>query len=135
MEIEEYEKWLDAAEEARAMAYAPYSHFAVGACLVGQNGVYYTGCNIENASSGACICAERTAVAKAVSAGVHAFAGIAIVGGEAGAKGDFCPPCGICRQVLSEFCADRMPVILRRGEEVVALTLGALLPLAFRLED
>lgn len=135
MDIDEYSKWLDKAEEARRMAYAPYSHFAVGACLVAQNGALYTGNNIENASSGACLCAERTAVAKAIGEGVHAFCAIAVVGAEAGEKGDFCPPCGICRQVLAEFDDGGMTVVMRRGSDVITVPLRELLPMAFRLED
>lgn len=131
----DYTQLLQAAEEARTMAYAPYSHYAVGACLVTADGRTYKGCNVENASSGACLCAERTAVAKAVSEGVHAFAAIAIVGAEAGQAGDFCPPCGICRQVLAEFDDGTMTVVMRRGAEVVAMPLADLLPLAFRLGD
>ena len=92
----DYQTLLQKAAEARENAYAPYSHFTVGACLLAQNGRLYTGCNVENASSGACVCAERTAVVKAISEGVHAFGAIAIVGGESGEQGDFCSPCGIC---------------------------------------
>ncbi len=130
----DYQTLLQKAEDARRNAYAPYSHYAVGACLIGQNGSLYTGCNVENASSGCCICAERTAVAKAVAEGVHAFGAIAVVGGETGEQGDFCPPCGICRQVLAEFCPKDMPVVLRRDGKPFALTMGDLLPYAFDLE-
>ena len=85
-------------------AYAPYSHFQVGAALLGEHGDIYTGCNVENASYGASNCAERTAVFKAVSEGERKFAAIAIVGGKEGEKTAVpCPPCGICRQVLREF--------------------------------
>ena len=125
---------LAKAAEARRHAYAPYSHYAVGACLVAQNGALYTGCNIENASSGCCLCAERTALAKAVSDGVHAFSALAVVGGETGKEGDYCPPCGICRQVLAEFCEGDMPVILSKDGEPYPLTLQDLLPHAFSLE-
>ena len=135
MSTYDYQQLLQKAAEARENAYAPYSHFTVGACLLAQNGRLYTGCNVENASSGACICAERTALVKAVSEGVHAFSAIAIVGGEAGENGDFCPPCGICRQMLSEFCDETFPVVLRRGDEVVVIALKELLPYAFKLED
>lgn len=135
MNTMDYQTLLAKAEEARANAYCPYSHFAVGAALLAQNGRIYTGCNVENASYGATLCAERVAIAKAVSEGTHAFFALAVVGAEAGAAGDYCPPCGICRQVLAEFCPPAMPVVLRRGDEVVVLTLSDLLPHAFTLED
>ena len=131
----EYRTLLQKAEEARRNAYAPYSHFAVGACLVAANGALYTGCNVENASSGCTICAERTAVAKAVADGVHSFAAIAVVGAEAGQSGDYCPPCGVCRQVLAEFCAPSMPVVMQHDGEPLVISLGELLPHAFHLED
>ena len=131
----DYQLLLERATEERENTYAPYSHFTVGACLLAQNGRLYTGCNVENASSGACICAERTALVKAVSEGVHAFSAIAIVGGESGEAGDFCPPCGICRQVLAEFCDGDFPIVLRRGEETVVIPLRDLLPYAFKLEN
>ena len=131
----DYEALLSKAAEARDSAYAPYSHFTVGACLLAQNGRLYTGCNVENASYGATICAERVALVKAISEGVHAFSALAIVGGDAGEAGTFCPPCGICRQVLSEFCEPTMPVVLLREGAVVVIPLGDLLPHAFKLED
>jgi cytidine deaminase len=135
MQSIDYRQLLQKAADARVNAYAPYSHYAVGACLLAQNGRTYTGCNIENASYSACLCAERACIAQAVSEGVHAFSAIAIVGGVAGEQGDFCPPCGICRQVLAEFCDGDFPVVLCRGEEVIVIPLKDLLPLAFRLED
>lgn len=93
------------AHRARKHAYAPYSKFCVGAALLGKSGSVYRGCNIENASFGAGICAERTAFVKAISEGETEFAVIAIVGGEENAETfHFCPPCGICRQFMREFC-------------------------------
>lgn len=90
---------------AREKAYAPYSHFLVGAALLGKSGAVYQGCNIENASYTPTNCAERTAFFKAVSEGEASFTDIAIVGGPAGAKEtDICGPCGVCRQVMMEFC-------------------------------
>ena len=130
----DYHTLLARAAEARRNAYAPYSHYAVGACLLAQNGAIFCGCNVENASSGCTLCAERSAVARAVSEGVHAFAAIAVVGAEAGEEGGYCPPCGICRQVLAEFCEPSMPVVLLRDGAPVTIPLGDLLPHAFELK-
>lgn len=99
-------------------AYAPYSHFHVGAALLTKRGKVYGGCNIENKSYPATVCAERTAVFKAVSEGEREFQAICVVGGQDGIVEDYCPPCGICRQVLSEFCEpDAFLIILARAEE------------------
>lgn len=96
---------VNIALEARKIAYAPYSHHLVGAALLGKNGVVYTGCNIENAAYTPTSCAERTAFFKAVSEGVREFEKIAVVGGLEDAKElDICAPCGVCRQVMMEFC-------------------------------
>lgn len=119
---------------AREKSYSPYSGFAVGAALLAENGQIYRGCNIENGAYGPSICAERTAIFKAVSEGIRDFKAIAIVGGPADASPDkFCPPCGVCRQVMSEFCKNDMPVHLYDGTSVKTYTLGELLPLAFEL--
>ena len=115
------------ATDMRKRAYAPYSGFTVGAALECADGTVFTGCNVENASYGACICAERTAVVKAVSEGHRDFLRLAIAGGSE----DFCYPCGICRQVLREF-APQMEVLCLNGRgEVHALTLPDLLPHSF----
>lgn len=119
------------AEEARAYSYTPYSGFAVGAALLTKSGKVYTGCNIENASYTPTVCAERTAVFKAVSEGEKEFAAIAIIGGPAGEKGRFCAPCGVCRQVLREFCALDFRILLGSVDKVQAYTLGELLPTSF----
>jgi len=119
------------AEEARAYSYTPYSHFAVGAALLTKSGKVYTGCNIENASYTPTVCAERTAVFKAVSEGEKEFAAISIIGGPAGEKGRFCAPCGVCRQVLREFCALDFRILLGTTDEVQAYTLADLLPTSF----
>ncbi len=96
---------LQEAAKARKFAYVPYSHFAVGAALVTEDGKIYTGCNIESASYTPTNCAERTAFFKAVSEGERHFRAIAIVGGEEGSPAKkLCPPCGVCRQVMMEFC-------------------------------
>lgn len=126
------ERLIEEAMKAREMAYAPYSEFRVGAALLDGDGTIYSGCNIENASYGACNCAERTAIFKAVSEGAGDFRAIAIVGGKDNAVTEFCPPCGICRQVMSEFCdADTFKVILFDGTETRSYLLGDLLPHAF----
>lgn len=96
--------WPPEALKAMNDAYAPYSDFKVGAALLAGSGRIYIGCNIENASYSATICAERVAFVKAVSDGEIGFSAIAIAGGKGGAVSEACPPCGICRQTMSEFC-------------------------------
>ena len=123
------------AEDARAYSYVPYSHFAVGAALLTKDGRVYTGCNIENASYTPTNCAERTALFKAVSEGEREFAAIAVIGGPAGEKGRFCAPCGVCRQVLREFCAPDFRILLGSVDEVQAYTLEELLPTSFGPSD
>ncbi|MBR4872559.1 MAG: cytidine deaminase [Clostridia bacterium] len=119
------------AEAARERAYAPYSGYLVGAALLGKSGKVYLGCNVENASSSATSCAERTAFFKAVSEGEREFQAIAIVGGKKGEKGGFCPPCGTCRQVMAEFCGGDFPIVLGTPDDYKIHTLSELLPLAF----
>ena len=114
-----------AAKEAMKKSYAPYSGFNVGAALLTEDGRIVTGCNIENASYSGTVCAERTAIFKAVSDGCRSFAGIAIF-----------PPCGFCRQVLAEFCTPDMPVLIITGEDSFErTTLGELLPMSFTSEQ
>ena len=122
-----------AALEAREAAYAPYSGFMVGAALLGKNGVVYKGCNVENASYSPTNCAERTAFFKAVSEGEREFQTIAIAGGKKGEVLDFCSPCGVCRQVMMEFCDPETFRILlvRSEEEYLVKTLKELLPMGF----
>ncbi len=127
-----------AAAEARKFAYAPYSHFAVGAALQTKDGGIYTGCNIESASYSPTNCAERTALFKAVSEGERRFRRIAIVGGRQGRPPeDECPPCGVCRQALREFCDPAaFLVILASGSGGFRVfTLEQLLPQAFGPEN
>lgn len=121
--------------EARKMAYTPYSHFQVGAALETADGVIYRGCNIENAAYGPTNCAERTAFFKAVSEGERNFTQIAIVGGPEGEDiSQFCAPCGVCRQVMSEFCdGDSFKIHLSDGKEIRTYSLAEILPLAFSL--
>ena len=125
---------MQAALEARRMAYAPYSGFTVGAALLTRAGKLYTGCNIENASFSPTNCAERTAVFKAVSEGERAFSAIAIVGGKGDTLETVCAPCGVCRQVLSEFCNAELRVLLGTPEQIEVYTLGELLPISFSLD-
>lgn len=123
----DYDALLAAAAEARTRAYAPYSGFAVGAALLGKSGRIYQGCNVENASYGATICAERTAIVSAVAAGEREFLAIAVV---ADAPGP-CAPCGVCRQVLSEFGGGIHVIMANlRGEREIR-TVEELLPGAF----
>ena len=124
------------AEEARKFSYVPYSHFAVGAALLTKDGKVYTGCNIENASYTPTNCAERTAVFKAVSEGEKDFVAIAVIGAPEGEEGKFCAPCGVCRQVLREFCdPNTFRVLLGTTKEVKSYTLGELLPASFSPAD
>lgn len=122
---------MQLAIEARKQAYAPYSGFCVGAALLTADGKVYTGCNIENAAYTPTNCAERTAFFKAVSEGERCFSAIAIVGGRKNAPGGFCAPCGVCRQVMAEFCDADFRVILGNAEQVQVFTLAELLPASF----
>jgi len=133
--IMDREKLIGKALEARKQSYSPYSGFCVGAALAAADGVIYTGCNIENAAYGPSNCAERTAFFKAVSEGVREFTDIAIVGAPKDEDiSDYCAPCGVCRQVMSEFCdPDDFRIHLYNGREIRTYTLRELLPLAFEL--
>ena len=125
------------AKEARGHAYTPYSGFSVGAALLCKDGRIYQGCNIENAAFGPTICAERTAIFKAVYDGERDFEAIAVVGGRAGEEitGLF-PPCGVCRQVMREFCDLDFKVYLgRENGRWEEKTLGDLLPMSFSPAD
>lgn len=121
--------------EGRKNSYAPYSNFKVGAALEAKDGMVYTGCNIENAAYTPCNCAERTAFFKAVSEGVREFQRIAIVGGfEEGDKVEgFAAPCGVCRQVMMEFCVPEefQIIVAKSEEEYKQFTLSELLPMGF----
>lgn len=134
-QTELYTSLMAAAVAARGFSYSPYSGYRVGAALLSADGRIYTGCNIENAGYTPTNCAERTAIFKAVSEGVREFAAIAVAGGSGEALDPACTPCGVCRQVLTEFCAAEMPVILGTPEEIRVLTLGDLLPFAFTKEN
>ena len=121
------------AKEALEYSYSPYSHFAVGAALLSTDGQVFTGCNIENSSFGATNCAERTAFFKAVSEGVKEFDVICIVGGKDGILTEYAPPCGVCRQVMMEFCDPKtFQIILAVDKERYEIyTLEELMPLGF----
>lgn len=125
---------IELACKGREQAYTPYSGFRVGAALLTRSGTVYLGCNIENASYGPTNCAERTAFFKAVSEGEREFEAIAIVGGPGeGRTGEMCAPCGVCRQVMTEFCDPKtFRIILKNGGgKVRTFLLEELLPLGF----
>lgn len=135
MDDKQRKEMIVTALEMRHRAYTPYSHFHVGACLLGRNGKLYPGCNIENASFGATNCAERTAFFSAIAQGERNFEAIAIAGGpEASEPKDLCPPCGICRQVMVEFCepGDFIVILVKSPDEYKEYTLEELLPQSFR---
>ena len=126
------DKLLRAARAAARQAHCPYSKFRVGAAVLTADGKVFTGCNVENASYGLTVCAERVAIFTAVAAGCRRFKALAIVGGIRTPAW----PCGACRQVLAEFCDDDLPIAvatLFQAGRPQARTLGALLPQAFRL--
>jgi len=126
-------KLIDYALEARKKAYVPYSGFLVGAALMDSNGNVHTGCNIENAAYTPSNCAERTAFFKAISEGHYSFDAIAIVGGKGDEPLDYCAPCGVCRQVMMEFCdPDQFRIILAKSKDVYKeYSLSQLLPIGF----
>ena len=130
---------IQLALKAREKAYVPYSQFAVGAAVLTESGKVYTGCNIENAAYSPSNCAERTAVFKAVSEGERKIIRIAVVAGSAVLEPPlpaYVSPCGVCRQVLSEFGSPDMVILLAKSEdEYRAYTLGDILPLSFTAKD
>ena len=128
---------VKAAIEATKYAYVPYSNFKVGAAILAENGKIYTGCNIENASYSPTNCAERTAIFKAVSEGVTKFKKIAVVGGPNGNLENYCPPCGVCRQVISEFADKDFELILGTSENTYAVYnfFEEVLPLSFTSKE
>ena len=128
---------IELARQARLHSYSPYSNFSVGAALLCADGSVYQGCNIENASFGATNCAERTAFFKAVYDGKRDFAAIAVVGGPTGTEPEnYASPCGICRQVMQEFCKKDFKVIFgKANDEYLVMTLSEVLPASFSPED
>lgn len=133
MEKKQIQKLIDLAIEQLSFAYAPYSGFQVGAALLTKEGKMYTGCNIENAAYSPTNCAERTAFFKAVSEGERQFQAICIVGGKNGVLTDYTAPCGVCRQVMMEFCnPDSFQIILAKDRETYKIfSLRELLPMGF----
>ena len=128
----DYKKMVKEAYKAQAKAYAPYSHWAVGAALLTKEGKIYHGCNIENNTFTPTVCAERVALFKAVSEGERNFVAISIVGNDVNTpigKGDFCSPCGVCRPVMTEFCAGDFEIILGKSyDDYKVYTLAELMP-------
>ncbi len=125
-------KLCEAAISAMKAAYAPYSGFMVGAALLTTEGKIYSGCNIENSSYSVTVCAERTALFKAVSEGKRNFQMLALVGGKNGVIQNGITPCGVCRQALAEFCGPDFPILLITGTDAFTRsTLGELLPQSF----
>ena len=128
-----YGELMQLALKAREKSYSPYSGYRVGAALLGESGIVYGGCNVENAAYSPGVCAERTAFVKAVSEGERNFRAIAIVGGPAGGNPETAPPCGVCRQVMMEFCSpNTFEIVLGTGpEDIQVYTLAQLLPQGF----
>ena len=130
------EKLCELAISAMDNAYVPYSGYKVGAALLCADGTVYLGCNIENASYSPTNCAERTAFFKAVSEGHRSFSAIAVCGGKDGVLTGAFPPCGVCRQVMREFCDDDFVIYLVTGNGThEALTLAQLLPHSFNAKE
>ena len=127
---------IDIAFDALTKAYAPYSDHMVGAALLSKDGRVFTGCNIENASYTPTVCAERVAFFKAVSEGVRDFDKIAVVGGRGGVAHKYLAPCGVCRQVMSEFCGDDFQIVMAMSRDnYIVRTLDEMLPARFKPED
>ena len=134
MNSEKVSLLVEKAIQARESCYAPYSKFAVGAALLCADGTIYTGANIENASYTPTVCAERVAFFTALHNGHRDFSAIAIVGGESGKPvSEYCPPCGVCRQVMGEFCKGDFKVILSDGKAPRVMTLDEIFPSRFDL--
>ena len=125
------ETLVDLAKEAMTRAYAPYSGFQVGAALLCADGTVYQGCNIENASFSPTVCAERSAFFKAVYDGKRDFSAIAVCGGKNGEITGLFPPCGVCRQVMREFCEDDFVLYLVDADGYEKHTLAQILPFSF----
>ena len=128
----DYKLLVKEAYEAQKMAYTPYSHWNVGAALLTADGKIYRGCNIESSTFSPTNCAERTAIFKAVSEGERDFVAIAIVGNDKDTpigQGDFCPPCGVCRQVMTEFCGGDFEIVLAKDFDIFEVyTLEEMMP-------
>lgn len=131
------EKLIKTAEEMRNLSYVPYSGFSVGAALLCEDGTVFRGCNIENAAYGPSVCAERTAFFKAVSEGKRKFTAIAVTGGRKGEKCTKTTPCGVCRQVMREFCDPKefRIIVSASADDYDIYTLEELLPAGFGPEN
>ena len=127
------EELIEKAKQAMEKAYAPYSDFKVGAALLSADGSVYTGCNMENAAYSPTLCAERVAFGKAVSEGQRDFVAMAVCGGKNGKIEGLCTPCGVCRQVMAEFCKKDFLVYVADTEGFETFTLEKLLPNRFSL--
>jgi cytidine deaminase len=127
----EYRELAKAAQKAKLNAYSPFSKFRVGAALLTKDGTVFTGCNIENSSYGLTICAERVAIFNAISAGASSFSAIAVVSDDHG----FTPPCGACRQVLSDLAGNIDFVMMDSKERFKIVRLSSLLPFAFTAKN
>lgn len=126
----DYQFLMDKAKEAAKNSYSPYSHFAVGACVLGKSGNYYYGCNFENSSFGLTICAERNAIGNAIANGEKEITALAIYSPEC----EDCIPCGACRQVISEFCSDEgIDIITETKDGLKIRNFNELLPERFKL--
>ncbi len=128
--MKDYFSLIEEAIKARELSYSPYSGFKVGAALLSDDGTVYTGTNVENASYGETVCAERVAFLKAIANGQRSFSAIAIVGG-LDEISQYVYPCGACRQVMSEFCSSDLEIVLYNGESAEIHTLGQLFPSVF----
>ena len=131
----DYKILMSEAQKARQKSYSPYSHFRVGAALLTKSGKIYPGCNIQNGANPPTVGAARTAIFKAVSDGERDFEALAVIGGAEGETADFCAPCGVCRQVIAEFCNKDFKIILGNEDKFKAYTLDGLLPFAFTDKD
>lgn len=129
------EKLCELAKEAMTHSYSPYSGYKVGAALLCKDGTVYQGCNIENASYTPTICAERTAIFKAVFDGKRDFSAIAVCGGRDGVIAGLFPPCGVCRQVMREFCGDDFKIYMVTPDGYEEITMAQLLPYSFSSAD
>ena len=129
------EKLIDLAKSAMEKSYSPYSGYRVGVALLCADGTVYRGCNIENAAFSPTVCAERCAIFKAVSEGKRDFRAIAIVGGRAGEVPGRAAPCGVCRQVMGEFCGDDFVIYMGGAEGYTALTMSQILPAGFKASE
>lgn len=134
MSMTDKKELIRAAYDAMQNSYSPYSNFKVGAALLCKNGKVYTGCNIENSAFTPTVCAERTAFYNAINSGEREFSAIAVIGGKNGEITDRCLPCGVCRQVMAEFCSPDFEIIVAANEEIKTYLLKDILPNSFQYQ-